>query len=93
LNQYPKAYLTGMPAIYKKDVAEEILEFNKKYLRESKLPREYELNSVKGIEYLKGRKFIEMIPTFHVFREIFRFDKRDRSISFRNAKNILKLRD
>ena len=90
---YPAAYSVGIPAIYKKGIALEILEFNKPYLINTKNPHEYELDRKKGEEFLQKRSFIEMIPTFHVFREIFRFQKVKRAINIKEAFQILKLRE
>lgn len=87
------AYLTGIPAIYKKEIALEILEFNKPYLIDTKNPHEFELDPKKGSEFLKNRSFIEMIPEFHVFREVFRFYHDERSTTFKKALEIMKLRD
>ena len=91
--RYPAAYSVGIPAIYKKGIALEILEFNKPYLINTKNPHEYELDRKKGEEFLQKRSFIEMIPTFHVFREIFRFQKVKRAINIKEAFQILKLRE
>lgn len=91
--KYPKAYLTGIPAIYKKALALEILEFNKPYLSNSKLPYGYELDSKRGRDFLKNRSFIEMIPKFHIFREVFRFKPEKRAITMKEALQILKLRE
>jgi len=91
--RWPEAYLTGIPAIYKKDIAIEILEFNKPVLENSKAPGGYELPPERAVEFLTRRSFIEMIPTFHVFREVFRTVRPgDRAISLKEALRILELR-
>lgn len=90
--RWPEAYLTGMPAIYKKGIANEILEMNKPALENSKHPGGYELHGEKAVEFLTKRSVVEMIPTFHVFREVFKSSKHDRAISIREALQILKLR-
>lgn len=92
LAKYPNAYLTGIPAIYKRDIAMDMLEYNKCYLSDSKHPGEYELYGDKSLDFLRERPFIEMIPTFHVFREVFWRRKHDRAISLFGALKILKLR-
>lgn len=88
----PNSYLTGIPAIYKKELAKEILEFNKPHLSFAKDPHEYELSREKGESFLQNRSYIEMIPNFHVFREVFRFYKNQRAITIKKALQILKLR-
>lgn len=91
--KYPASYSVGIPAIYKKAIALEILEFNKPYLINTKNPHGYELDRKKGEEFLQKRGFIEMIPTFHVFREVFRFQRVERAIKIKEAFQILKLRE
>lgn len=91
--KHPNAYLTGISAIYKRDLARDILEFNKPYLENAKSDREFELNRNKGEDFLNKRSFLEMVPTFHVFREVFRFQTVDRVISMRKALQVLKLRN
>jgi hypothetical protein len=91
--RWPRAYLTGMPAIYKRSIATEILEFNNPILENSKHPGGYELPPERAVEFLRRRSFIEMIPTFHVFREVFeKVEPGDRGISLKDALKILELR-
>lgn len=94
-HKYPNAYLTGMPAIYKKKIAMEMLEFNKECLGDSKLPWGYELDRERGKRFLKEKNFIEMIPVFHIFREVFmfKFKLEKRAIRMKQALQILKLRE
>ncbi len=91
--KYSEAYLTGISAIYKKQLALEALEFTKPYIKDQKSARQFELSREKGEKFLEKRSFIEMIPTVQVIREVFRFHTVDRIISFRKAKQVLKLRD
>lgn len=66
---YPGAFLTGCPAIYKWGLASDILEFKKEHMSQTRLP-EFELDAIQGKLFLQQRSFREMIPTFHVFREV-----------------------
>jgi hypothetical protein len=91
--RWPEAYLTGIPAIYKRNIAIEILEITKPLLENSNKPGGYELYGKKAREFLQKRSFIEMIPTFQVFREVFRFNKEERAIDMKKALQIIKLRD
>lgn len=91
--KHPAAYLAGIMAIYKKKLAMDILEFNKPYLENAKSDHQFELNRQKGEKFLEKRSFIEMVPKFHVFREVFRFQTVDRVISIRKAIQVLSLRD
>jgi hypothetical protein len=90
--KYPTAYLAGITAIHKKKMALDILEFNRSHLEKAKNDRYFELDRQKGERFLEKRSFIEMIPNFQVFREVFRFQPPERAISLRKAMQILKLR-
>ncbi|MSU54301.1 MAG: hypothetical protein EXS48_00475 [Candidatus Staskawiczbacteria bacterium] len=91
--KYPTAYVTGIPAIYKKKMAEDILEFNKPNISGTKNPHGFEIDSQKGQEFLAKRSFIEMVSSTHIFREVFRFYQNERSLPMRKALAILKLRE
>lgn len=91
--RWPKSYLTGIPTIYKKDIATEILETNRPIIENSKKPGVYELHGEKAVEFLRKRSFIEMIPTVHVFREVFKkVGSGARGINMDDALRILELR-
>lgn len=91
--RWPQAYLTGIPTIYKKGIATEILEINRSILENSKKPGGYELHGEKAVEFLRRKSFIEMIPTFHVFREIFKkVSPGARGVNMDDALKILRLR-
>jgi hypothetical protein len=91
--RWPRAYLTGVPAIYKKGIATEILEINRSILENSEKPGGYELHDEKAVEFLRRKSFIEMIPTFHVFREIFKkVSLGARGVNIDDALKILRLR-
>jgi len=91
--KFPTAYVTEVSAIYKKDLAMQVLEFNKPYLLNKKDAHQYEIDRKKGEKFLENRSFIEMVPAFHVFREVFRFNTYQRIIDIREALLILKLRE
>lgn len=90
--KHPSAYLAGIMAVYKKKLALDILEFNKPYLERAKSDHQFELSREKGEKFLEKRSFTEMVPKFHVFREVFRFQTVERVIGFRKALQVLKLR-
>jgi hypothetical protein len=90
--KYPGAYVTSLPGIFKKEFALEILENNKSLLN-SKKPGGFELFGKKAEEFLAKRSFVTMVPTFHVFREVFGVNHEDRSMDVRKALKIIKLRD
>lgn len=91
--RWPQAYLTGIPTIYKKDIAREILEINRPIIENSKKPGVYELHGEKAVGFLTKRSFIEMIPTFHVFREVFKkVSPEVRGVNMDDALKILRLR-
>jgi len=91
--KYPSSYLTNLPTIYKKKMAKEILELNKDILKNSKRSKGFELYGERAISFLSRRSFIEMIPTFHVLREVFKSAKDERAINMKEALQIIKLRD
>ncbi len=91
--KHPTSYLTTIPGIYKKAIVNEILEINKHVLAHSKPPAGFELHGKSAKEFLFRRSFIEMMPIFHVFREVFRFSKDTRSMDMREALQIIKLRE
>lgn len=68
-NIYPDAYISGSPAIYKWHLANDILEFKGRHMSQTTLP-EFELNAEEGKRFLQARSFEEIVPKFHVFREI-----------------------
>ncbi len=91
--KFSNTYLTGISAIYKRNLAKDILEFNKNYLLNEKSARQFELDRKKGEEFLQDRGFIEMIPKFQVFREVFKRQETERVIAVKRAMEILKLRE
>jgi len=91
--KHPTAYVTGIPAIYKKQIAEDILEFNKPDIFNSKNPHGFEIDRQKGERFLAKRGFIEMVSSAHIFREVFRFYQNERSLPMKKALAILKLRE
>lgn len=91
--QHPSAYLSGTPAIYSWQLADDILEFRSEHLKGSRLP-DFELSSKYGRKFLEaGHTFTEMVPKFHVFREVFARNKHPRSVDVADALAWLKLRD
>ncbi len=90
--KYPNAYVTSMPGIFKKEFTLEIFENNKSLLN-SKKPGGFELYGKKAEEFLAKRGFITMVPTFHVFREVFPINQDVRAMDVRKALKIIKLRD
>ena len=90
---YPGAYLTGIPAIYSWRLASDILEFRRGVMEGTKRPGGFELPPSPARAFLQGRNFREMIPKFHVFREVFVHNKHPRGVSMANAEAWLKLRD
>jgi len=91
--KYPDSYLTTLPTIYKKKMAKEILELNKDILDNSKRSKGFELHDERAVRFLSKRSFLEMIPTFHVLREVFKSAKDERAINMKEALQIIKLRD
>ena len=91
--KHPGAYLAGITAIHKRKMALDILEFNKPDLENAKNDRYFELDRQKGERFLEKRSFIEMVPKFQVFREVFRFQSVERTISIRKALQVIKLRN
>lgn len=91
--KYPTAYVTGIPAIYKKQIADEILEFNKPNISNTKNPHGFEIDREKGEQFLTKRSFIEMVSSIHIFREVFRFYQNERSLPMKKALSILTLRE
>ena len=68
--RYPGSYLAGVPAVYTWQFADDLLEFKREAT--SKSPRPFfELPEKEARVFLQGRSFKEMIPKFHVFREVF----------------------
>lgn len=90
--KHPGVYITSMPGIFKKDFTLEILENNKSLLQ-SKKPRGFELYGKKAEEFLAERSFITMVPTLHVFREVFWTNQDERAIDIKKALKIITLRD
>lgn len=91
--KWPGGRVVSLPGIFKKTYVNDLLENNKSLLENSKRSRNFELHSEKAREFLKKRNFIEMIPTFYVLREVFRFNIQDRAIDIKEARQIIKLRD
>lgn len=92
LKKYPNSYLTSIPGIYKKSIVSEMIEANKSVSQKSKNPGSYELYGENAKKFLSKRSFIEMIPVFHVFREVFKFNKEERAIDMRQAFQIIQAR-
>ena len=90
--KYPGGYLSGVPAIYRWRFANAVLEFKKDHMSSTTKP-EFELSPGWGERFLKGHWFTEMIPKFHVFREVFAVNKHPRSVSMANALKWLELRE
>lgn len=94
--KYPNAYLTGSPAIYKWQLASDILEFKKDHMTRTTLPG-FELDAGQGRLFLSERTFTEMVPTFHVFREIAQEthskEARQRAIPEHEALSWIRLRN
>ena len=90
--KHPGAYITSMPGIFKKEFAIDLLENNKSLLN-SKKPGGFELYGQKAGEFLAKRSFITMVPTLHVFREVFWINQDERAMDIRYALKIIKSRD
>lgn len=90
---YSWSYLASIPGIYKKGIALEILEINKPVTDNSKKPGGYELYGERAKLFLAKRSFIEMVPTFHVLREVFRFNQEQRAMNMKQALQIIRLRE
>lgn len=89
----PDSTLTSLPGIYKKDIALGILENNKSLLENKKNSKGFELSGKKAGEFSAKRSFIEMVPTFHVFREVSRFNQEQRAMNMKEALQIIRLRE
>ena len=90
--KHPGGYLSGVPAIYRWRFANTVLEFKKAHMSSTTKP-EFELSPGWGERFLKQHSFTEMIPKFHVFREVFSANKHPRSVSMANALKWLELRE
>ena len=91
--QHPSAFLSGTPAIYSWQLANDILEFRSEHLKGSRLP-DFELSAKHGRQFLEaGHTFTEIIPKFHVFREVFAHNKHPRSVNMADALAWLGQRD
>ena len=91
--QHPSAFLSGTPAIYSWQLANDILEFRSEHLKGSRLP-DFELSAKHGRQFLEaGHTFTEIIPRFHVFREVFAHNKHPRSVNMADALAWLGQRD
>ncbi len=91
--QHPSAFLSGTPAIYSWQLANDILEFKREHMSNTTKP-EFELSAKYGRRFLEaGHSFTEIIPKFHVFREVFARNKHPRSVDVTDALAWLKLRD
>jgi hypothetical protein len=90
--KHPGGYLSGVPAIYRWRFADAVLEFKKDHMSKTTLP-EFELAPGIGREFLTRHSFTEIIPKFHVFREVFAVNRHPRSVSMDNALKWLELRE
>lgn len=93
--QYPGAFLTGVPAIYRWEFANDILEFRRDIMSKAAIPNfELSANAEEGPKFLRSRSFTELIPKFHVFREVAKGSGRHpASCDMDNAAVWLALRD
>lgn len=94
--KYPGAFLTGIPAIYSRQLASDILESRRSKLEITGHPGRFELPPKAARTFLRNRGFggfLEMVPKFHVFREVFARNEHPRGVSMANAEAWLGLRD
>lgn len=89
----PSGYITSLPGIFKKSIANEILEHNKALLGKEKGSVNFELYGKQAEEFLNKGSFITMVPIFHVLREVFLVNEFERSMDAKKAIAIIKLRD
>jgi hypothetical protein len=90
---HPSAFLSGTPAIYSWSLANAILEFKREHMSNTTKP-EFELDAKRGRQFLgAGQTFTEIIPKFHVFREVFASNRHPRSADLNDTLTWLKLRD
>jgi hypothetical protein len=87
---HPGAYAAGVPMICKKRFAMDMLACCRQELEQSKSPAGFELPPHKTREFFAARGgFIEIVPTFHVFREVFRKSRNPRAILWDDAIRII----
>ncbi len=92
--KYPKAYVTGLPCVYRIGFAQKLLEFNKVDTDSEKRPHGYELTPSKAKQFFEEHGgFIEWVARFHVFREVFKRNKHARALEYKDAKSLLKFRE
>jgi hypothetical protein len=88
----PGAYAAGIPMICKKRFALDMLEHCRGDLEGSKKPAGFELPPHKAKPFLERRSWNEIIPTFHVCREVFRGTNNPRAMLWDEALKILEER-
>jgi hypothetical protein len=88
----PGAYAAGIPMVCKKRFAMDMLEHCRGELERNKAPAGFELPPHKAKPFLERRAWNEFIPTFHIFREVFKRTNNLRSILWDEALRIIKER-
>jgi hypothetical protein len=86
------AYAAGIPLVCKKHFAIAMLEHCCPDLACSKKPAGFELPPHKARPFLAAHPFLEMVPDFHVFREVFRRTNNPRAITWDEAEKIIEER-
>lgn len=86
-------YVTSLPGIFKKSFIEDLLENNKPLIERAKGSIGFELFGERAKAFLQKRSFIQMVPSFHVLREVFLVNEHERSMDVRRALLMIKARD
>jgi hypothetical protein len=89
---HPGAYAAGIPMVCKKRFASDMLEHCRGDLERSRKPASFELPPHKARPFLERRSWNEVIPAFHVCREVFRQTNNPRGMLWDEALKILKER-
>lgn len=89
---HPGAYAAGIPMICKKRFAADMLAHCRRELENTKKPALFELPPHKAKTFLEWRGWNEFVPTFHVFREVFRETSNSRAILWDDALRIIEER-
>jgi len=90
---YPRASVLGIPAILKRDLLVDIIEHHPGLLTWLNSPVGLELPYTSGRLFLRGRSYTEMVPAFHIFREVHEHNWRLRGVDTDDVKKWVQLRD
>jgi len=86
---HPGAYLAGIPMVCKRRLAWDILQHCRGELEATRRPAPVELPPHKARTFLEKRGFNEIVPAFHVFREVFRETSNPRAVLWDEAVRII----